>query len=148
MLPLINLKDYKDLSEVKHLLAECMWPDEERISNELNKYLKDNSRELLGVLFNDELVGLIGIVYELNDEVELKHIAIKPNYRGKGIGSEMIHEFIKTKKISRIKAETDRNAVGFYKKIGFTITSLGEKYPGVERFECIISVSSDLTDHY
>jgi RimJ/RimL family protein N-acetyltransferase len=98
VLPLVKLKHYKDLSEVKYLLAECMWPDEERISNELNKYLKSNSMELLGRLLNDELVGLIGIVYESNDEVELKHIAIKPKYCGKGIGSEIIHEFIKTKK--------------------------------------------------
>ncbi|MNP39986.1 hypothetical protein D3C76_1335850 [compost metagenome] len=49
----------------------------------------------------------------------------------------MINEFIKTKKNVRIKAETDKDTVGFYKKIGFSITSLGEKYPGVERFECI-----------
>ena len=81
------------------------------------------------------------------EEVELKHIAIKPNYRGKGIGKKMINEFIKTKKIVKIKAETDKNAVDFYKKIGFSITSLGEKYPGVERFECI-SLMNDLSDEY
>jgi hypothetical protein len=30
------------------------------------------------------------------------------------------------------------NAVNFYRNIGFEITSLGEKYPGVERFQCIL----------
>lgn len=25
VLPLINLKNYKDLNEVKRLMAECMW---------------------------------------------------------------------------------------------------------------------------
>jgi ribosomal protein S18 acetylase RimI-like enzyme len=57
-------------------------------------------------------VGLIGIIYESIDEVELKHIAIKSNYRGKGIGSKMIYEYITAKKIVRMKAETDKNAVG------------------------------------
>ena len=33
-----------------------------------------------------------------------------------------------------IVAETDKDAVGFYSAIDFTITSLGENYPGVERF--------------
>lgn len=58
----------------------------------------------------------------------------------------MVNEFIKTKKIVRIKAETDKDAVGFYKKNGFSITSLGEKYPGVERFECIFSVTNNSSD--
>ena len=33
-------------------------------------------------------------------------------------------------------AETDKDAVDFYRKLGFSVTSLGEKYPGVERFHC------------
>ncbi|NHN35448.1 GNAT family N-acetyltransferase [Paenibacillus sp. S3N08] len=133
---MINLKDYKDFSEVKHLMAD-MWADDERINNEFKKYLENDSRVLLGSFNNDELVGLIGVIYESIDELELKHIAIKSNYRGKGICSEMINEYIKTKKIIRMKAETDKDAVGFYKKLGFSIMSFGEKYPGVERFECI-----------
>ena len=35
-----------------------------------------------------------------------------------------------------ITAETDRDAVEFYWSSGFKVTSLGEKYPGVERFLC------------
>lgn len=35
-----------------------------------------------------------------------------------------------------IYTETDNDAVDFYRKYGFEITSLGEKYPGVERFLC------------
>ncbi|NYE04281.1 ribosomal protein S18 acetylase RimI-like enzyme [Bacillus niacini] len=35
-----------------------------------------------------------------------------------------------------VHAETDSDAVEFYRKYGFKITSLGEKYPGVERLLC------------
>ena len=35
-----------------------------------------------------------------------------------------------------IVAETDHEAVDFYRRYVFFITSLGEKYPGVERFLC------------
>jgi ribosomal protein S18 acetylase RimI-like enzyme len=31
-------------------------------------------------------------------------------------------------------AETDNEAVEFYRATGFRVTSLGEKYPGVERY--------------
>lgn len=60
----------------------------------------------------------------------------------------MINELIKKKRIVRIKAETDKDAVGSYRKNGFSITSLGEKYPGVERFDCTLSVSNVSTDYY
>ena len=36
-----------------------------------------------------------------------------------------------------VLAETDKEAVYFYKKHGFKITSLGEIYPGVEHFQCV-----------
>lgn len=32
-----------------------------------------------------------------------------------------------------ITAETDHDAIAFYRRYGFEIQSLGEKYPGVER---------------
>ena len=35
-------------------------------------------------------------------------------------------------------AETDRDAVDFYRSCGFTIESLGEKYPRIERFLCTL----------
>ncbi|QSF44504.1 GNAT family N-acetyltransferase [Paenibacillus tianjinensis] len=54
----------------------------------------------------------------------------------------MITEISKTAGIETITAETDHEAVGFYRNAGFAITSLGEQYPGVERFACILSVGA------
>jgi len=48
----------------------------------------------------------------------------------------MIDFIIEKHSLSMISTETDQDAVNFYNKIGFSITSLGEKYPGVERFWC------------
>jgi len=48
-------------------------------------------------------------------------------------------DFIKDKyTLLVIAAETDKDAVDFYKKYGFKALSLGEKYPGVERFACVL----------
>src|SRR5690606_16604954 len=83
------------------------------------------------------LVGIFGVIWLSKCEVELKHISVKSSNRRQGLGKEMVNEFIEENHIKRMKVETDKNAVNFYKKIGFNITSLGEKYPGVERFKCI-----------
>ncbi|MFF2089429.1 GNAT family N-acetyltransferase [Paenibacillus sp. NPDC058174] len=145
VIPLINLKVLSDFSDVKYLLSECMWSDEERIHAELIKYLEDDTRELFGRFFGDELVGLIGTICGSIGESELKHMAIKPNYRGKGLGRQLIYEYMKTKDLVKMKAETDKDAVGFYTKLGFSIISLGEKYPGVERFECTLLRHKELS---
>lgn len=73
------------------------------------------------------------------NQCEIKHIAVSPAYRGKGIGREMIRYVEEHHAFSSIYAETDQEAVLFYKNIGFHITSLGEKYPGVERFGCLLT---------
>ncbi|WP_328824102.1 GNAT family N-acetyltransferase [Niallia circulans] len=59
-------------------------------------------------------------------------MAVSTKQRGKSVGSQMI-KFL-SKQYTFISAETDNDAVGFYRKNGFKITSLGEKYPSVERF--------------
>lgn len=133
---MINLNTYRNRDEVRHLLASCMWPDEERVRREPERYRIDSSRNLLGKLENNELIGLIGV--QRNEvEVILLHIAVKEAYRGKGVGTEMIDEYIVANEIKRMEAETDQDAVDFYRKIDFEICSLGEKYPGRKRFRCI-----------
>jgi ribosomal protein S18 acetylase RimI-like enzyme len=113
-----------------------MWPDEEKIAQEINTYLEDDSRSLLGEFIDHTLVGLMGITRISNEKVILKHIAVKEEYRYKGIGKKMLQAYISNQKISLLEAETDVEAVDFYRKIGFQISSIGEKYKGVERFKC------------
>jgi len=111
---------------------------ERNIDREYELYIHSSARELYGYTFENEVIGCIGI--ELLDlkHCEIKHIAVFPNHRGKGIGSKMI-SFIKVKHpVTFVIAETDKDAVSFYENYGFKITSLGEKYQGVERFQCII----------
>lgn len=135
---LIHLKGYHDVSVIKSLLADCMWPDDEKISQELHKYFTDGTRQLFGKTVNHELIGLIGIIQLPGSEAELKHIAVRSDYRNQGIGKEMLREYIRNNRIAKMTAETDMDAVHFYRKIGFEISSLGEKYPGVERFQCTL----------
>ncbi|OPG15357.1 GNAT family N-acetyltransferase [Ferroacidibacillus organovorans] len=87
---------------------------------------------------NDEAIGVIGIKRTKQATAEILHIAVEGTRRNRGIGRQMIEELLKTEDISELCAETDKDAVDFYRRCGFTVRSLGEKYPGTERFLCTL----------
>ncbi|MHB0886723.1 MAG: GNAT family N-acetyltransferase, partial [Bacillota bacterium] len=68
--------------------------------------------------------------------VEIRHLAVAPGRRGRGLGREMVFALPTVCTCLDVVAETDHDAVGFYRRIGFSLESLGELYPGTERFRC------------
>jgi ribosomal protein S18 acetylase RimI-like enzyme len=106
----------------------------DKVDIEYEKYVNFSNRTLFSFDLEGESVGCIGVEINRLNECEVKHIAVSSDHRGKGIGSKMIAYILEM--YPSISAETDREAVEFYLKCGFKITSLGEKYPGVERFLC------------
>ncbi|MDA2278696.1 GNAT family N-acetyltransferase [Bacillus cereus] len=85
-----------------------------------------------GTLYKYEEKACLGIEIIGETKARICHIAVAPDYRQKGIALQMIKEY----QLTYIEAETDDGAVEFYKRIGFQVKSLGEKYPGIERFHC------------
>lgn len=68
------------------------------------------------------------------------NIATDTAYRNRGIASSLIAFAAKTLNCGVIKAETDDDAIRFYRKYGFHIKSLGEKYPGFIRYLCTLKL--------
>ncbi|UGT62709.1 GNAT family N-acetyltransferase [Nocardia asteroides] len=66
--------------------------------------------------------------------LELLHVATAPEHRHRGLAAALLDGLRRRFPELPIRAETDADAVGFYRRLGFTVTLLGEKYPGVERF--------------
>ncbi|MBH0346033.1 GNAT family N-acetyltransferase [Bacillus cereus] len=91
-----------------------------------------------GTLHRYEEKACIGMEIIGANKARICHIAVVPQYRHKGIAVQMIKEIVRMHQLTYIEAETDAEAVKFYKKIGFQIKSLGEKYPGIERFHCYL----------
>lgn len=113
---------------------------EEKVNEEYKKYTCLPSRKLYSIEANGETVSCMGVEFLNSKEAVIKHIGVLPRERVKGIGSSMISFFCKKHDIHSIFAETDKEAVNFYSKFGFQITSLGEKYLGMERFLCEFKV--------
>ncbi|MCM3609710.1 GNAT family N-acetyltransferase [Planococcus sp. MERTA32b] len=122
--------------QIKRLMAFAM--AKERVEAEYDQYVKNPNR----YLYLMEEAAFIGIELKDASRCEIRHIAVGIDCRSSGIGSRMIEEVIKLHNIQEIAAETDVDAVGFYRKIGFNIKSLGEKYPGRERFYCAKTLPS------
>jgi ribosomal protein S18 acetylase RimI-like enzyme len=53
-----------------------------------------------------------------------------------GVGKSLVQEAIARRHAKVVLAETDAEAIDFYIRCGFAVISLGENYPGVERFAC------------
>jgi GNAT superfamily N-acetyltransferase/predicted nucleotidyltransferase len=96
-------------------------------------YRNGSSASLLGAAAEGDLVGIVG--YAVGDfAVTVLHIATAAARRRAGVGTALLDAVRRAAPGLPIVAETDRDGVAFYTANGFTVTSLGEKYPGVERF--------------
>lgn len=87
------------------------------------------------------MVGVLGFE-NADGRTVVKHIATEPHLRRTGIGSALLARLAARFPNDPVVAETDHESVGFYRSLGFCIRSLGEKYPGVERFDVMARESA------
>lgn len=102
----------------------------------LEEYIGPSETALYAMNNRQGFIGCIGITFTNIEELTILHLAVSSSYQGQKIASKMIDFIMETVHPTKITAETDNEAVGFYQKYGFEIRSLGEKYPAVERFHC------------
>ncbi|CAH8770182.1 GNAT family N-acetyltransferase [Paenibacillus dendritiformis] len=131
----INVKSRLREAVIRDLIELCVFPDPDKVEAVLKTYEQNPGDELWGYESEGEVVGIIGF-RKHGKEIEILHIAVHPELRGAGFGRGMILELIHQEQPDVVKAETDEEAVDFYRNIGFVIESRGEVYPGVERFTC------------
>ena len=131
-------------SEVLTLLAPSVYnPTPERLKHRAEEYAADSNVKAYACKIDSVYAGIVVLKTE-NDTAEILDIAVKPKYRKHGIGRSIIDFILNQFPIDTITAETDDDAVGFYKKCGFTITSVGEVC-GTKRYFC---KSSAVSEHY
>lgn len=128
--------------DVTSVMAQCIYnPDRDK----MNKIAKAYETDPLRVVYaycketeNPVVAAVIGLkLHSEQKTAVILHIAVDHNLRGNGIGRILINKMILLHPITAIEAETDKDGVNFYRSCGFTVQSLGELYPGVERFLCV-----------
>ena len=139
-----DVKEKLSDSAILHLLAPSVFnPTFERLLIRAKKYQADDKSKVYAYSENGEYKGII--VFKTEDNTaEILDIAVKPGYQGKGIGSMLIDYIFSKFAVSKITAETDDEAVGFYKKCGFAVTPVGE-FCDTKRYFCKLS---SVSKHY
>ncbi|MET3942909.1 ribosomal protein S18 acetylase RimI-like enzyme [Paenibacillus sp. PvP094] len=140
---LINLKSRIQEPEVQELLSYSVFPDPEQVGQALQQYVNKDELLLDGYEDEGQLVGLVGYEKTGNSEITIQHIAVLPENRFKNYGRGMIAQLLEKYNPDKLIAETDQEAVEFYRNTGFVVYSLGELYPGVERFRCVLEKDED-----
>ncbi|WP_020615454.1 GNAT family N-acetyltransferase [Paenibacillus daejeonensis] len=136
----VELVGSTHFNAINELLSACVWGDRDKVATVYNSYMSNDDYTLYGMLQHQVVAGLMGVRYRLDHSAIVRHIAVREDCRHQGIGKRMISEYVGLHAIRSLEAETDHDAVEFYRQCGFQIQSLGEKYPGVERFRCTIKL--------
>lgn len=118
--------DDEQIAALLSLATGC--PTSEKIKQVAAMYVSAK-RYLLGIIKEGELIALAGV--EVKEKcLIIHHLAVKESCQYQGLGKALIKELVKRFSPSIIMAETDQDAVEFYRKCGFVCRPVQGKYPG------------------
>ena len=147
---LFNVSSICDIKEIitepniLKLLAPSVYnPTEERLMNRARKYQEDKNTNIYAYKDNNQYKGIV--VFKIsNNSATILDIVVKSEYRGQGIGSKLIDFIFNSFNVDNVTAETDGDAIEFYKKYGFTVADTKVEFD-TKRYVC---VCESVTHHY
>ncbi len=106
----------------------------QKLRTRAQKYFDSPNTYVYTFLEDGEHMGIV--VFSKSASVAtICDIAVKNQHTGKGIGRKMIEYICNNFNVSSIVAETDDEAVGFYKKCGFDVTVTKSNFD-INRYIC------------
>jgi GNAT superfamily N-acetyltransferase len=136
---LIPLRGREDEPSVRSLLADAHGtPD--AVDRAVARY---RSREwiLVGWEEQDDVIACAGVERDGGDIV-VRSVAVLPARRRQGVGRELVNALVDVATARRLVAETDEDAVGFYRRCGFAVEEVEPK-DGRARFRCSRDVETE-----
>ncbi|AIQ46844.1 GNAT family acetyltransferase [Paenibacillus sp. FSL R7-0273] len=142
-----DLKQRIGTPEVDELLAYAVIDEPDALWRASAEYRKLPGLQLYGWEEEGLLLGLTGFEVTEDGSLEIRHIAVLPENRGKGYARGMILELLSERQPRYVLAETeDEIAADFYRALGFMVYSLGENPAGIEMFRCVYEVEETEED--
>lgn len=136
-----DLKTRIDSPDVEELLSYAVISDPGELERVHAEYKEEAALQLYGWEDEGLLVGLIGFEMTEDGSIDIRHIAVLPENRGKGYARGMILELLAERQPRYVVAETeDESAANFYRSLGFMVYSLGENPSGIEQLRCVYEV--------
>ncbi|MDE5893945.1 MAG: GNAT family N-acetyltransferase [Acetatifactor sp.] len=108
----------------------------------INAYMGNENMKIYCCEAEDKKAGIIALSVSEAGKAEILGIAVCDHLKKCGIGTFMIRESAKALNLKRIIAETDDDAVAFYKAMEFSITKEIKQYDNgaVARYHCVRSL--------
>ena len=139
-----DIKEIITEPDILKLLAPSVFnPTEERLLNRAKKYQEDENFNIYAYKEDGRYKGIV-IFKIINNSATILDIAVKPEHRGQGIGSKLIGFIFDSFNAQNITAETDDDAIGFYKKYGFSVVDTKVEFD-TKRYVC---VCENIAHHY
>ena len=124
--------------EIAALLGRAMFPAPERVARVLEAYRTEADRKVFVWEVGGELVCAAGLRVA-GAEAEVLHIGTRLDQVGRGFGRDLLRAIAASLGLSQLTAETDEDAVRFYRRSGFEVRDApnrGER----RRFLCTLSL--------
>lgn len=100
----------------------------------LARYATDPAWGLHSFTAGGSVVAILGLEVSHDGQALIRHIAVAPSHRLHGLGRALILAAHRELSLAGMRAETDADAVGFYRRLGFTIGRRRAADPGVKRW--------------
>ncbi|NLG24810.1 MAG: GNAT family N-acetyltransferase [Clostridiales bacterium] len=128
-------------AEAAPLLAASMFdPTPSRVAERARALQADPNAAAWGLYERAKLIGLIAVDRSEPGAARVRAIAVAEGARRSGVGAALVRHAGRMLAPGALIAETDDDAVGFYRKTGFSVEPLGEVYPGVRRYRCALNL--------
>lgn len=126
--------------EAFSIYASCMYhPTYDEYKTQMEDYLLDSSVKVFVSENRGRKTGMM--VLKLSEAAaEIIGIAVSDNARCKGIGKQLIQRVMKSDNLESVKAQTDDDSIGFYRKCGFSEERIVIEYSdgSVVRYNCVL----------
>ncbi len=122
------------------IYASCMYhPTYKNYKTQMEDYLHYSTVKVFVCDCCGKKIGMM-ILKLSDDAAEIIGIAVSGNARRKGIGKRLIQSVTESEGIEKIKAQTDDDSIGFYRKCGFSEEKIIIEYPDgpAIRYNCVL----------
>jgi ribosomal protein S18 acetylase RimI-like enzyme len=141
--PIQRISELRTPEAVASAAAAIAWSsfskDPEHLAALARRFVSEPDKALYAELLEERILALVAVEGAGGETVTIAQIGVDPLCRRRGMGRRLVEHLSTVYCGAKLQAETDRDAVGFYRELGFSVESLGYKHPGVERFLCTLA---------
>ena len=135
-------RDWLISEEAFSIYASCMYkPSFADYKTHIESCMADPSVKIYVCTIGGERAGIL-ILRKQDPVSEIVGIAVSPQFRRRKVGKSMLFCMMKKEQLTAIRAQTDEDAIGFYRKCGFSETKEIVEYPDgkAARYTCCLHV--------